>query len=73
MKLFSMIALSASIGGLAACQSDNPQYDGVSRFAGSSSSFDTGNHEIPEKDKPVPVPGVPTVPSPDFSADPGRG
>ncbi len=72
MKVLAAIAVFSAIGTLAACQSDNSHYDGTSRFAGSS-SFDVGNHEIPEKDKPVPGPGVPDpTPAPDLSASPGR-
>jgi hypothetical protein len=68
MKLSIAIAAAVSAVALTACQT-GAQYDGVSRFAGSS-AFDAGNHHIPEKDKPVPVPGP--VPSPDLGASPGK-
>lgn len=81
MKPFTAFAMIAVAGALAACQSDNPpydnpQYDGVSRFAGSSITAPTPGTPISTDEEPAPpLPDLPTPgpEGPDLSVSPGSG
>lgn len=64
MKLAAALSVIAVSGALAACQSDTQQYDGVSRFAGSSITAPDPAPATGISPEESPAPPLPDIPGP---------